>query len=201
MTRRIRAPDAPEIKLMSSDSPPFPPLGGSLLLAGTELLEPTFRRTVVLIAQHSLEEGALGYILNRPIHKRVQDLLPSEEFTGIGDLGVYFGGPVGKDHLTFAAISWDAHAQMLVCRTHLSAAQAKALRLEGCDVRGFIGYSGWAPGQLEGELEAQAWEVQRPTSASILDNAFSEDLWSQLIRQISPLHRIAADMPDDLSLN
>jgi putative transcriptional regulator len=155
---------------------------------------------VVLISQHSKDEGALGYILNRPVHKRVQDLLPSEEFSGIGDVGVYFGGPVGKDHLTFAAISWDAGTRSLACRTHLSAAQAKALRLEGCEVRGFIGYSGWAPSQLEGELAAQAWEVQRPDSGAILEET-SEDLWSRLIRQVSPLHRIAADMPDDLSLN
>ncbi len=185
---------------MSPDPQPVPPLSGHLLLAGPELLEPTFRRTVVLISQHSKDEGALGYILNRPVHKRVQDLLPSEEFSGIGDVGVYFGGPVGKDHLTFAAISWDAGTRSLACRTHLSAAQAKALRLEGCEVRGFIGYSGWAPSQLEGELAAQAWEVQRPDSGAILEET-SEDLWSRLIRQVSPLHRIAADMPDDLSLN
>ncbi|MEQ1842071.1 MAG: YqgE/AlgH family protein, partial [Verrucomicrobiales bacterium] len=113
----------------------------------------------------------------------------------------YFGGPVGKEHLTFAAISWDAGTHSLTCRTHLSATQANVLRTEGCDVRGFIGYSGWAPGQLEGELAAQAWEVHRPDSGEILEGASSEDLWSRLIRQVSPLHRIAADMPDDLSLN
>jgi len=186
---------------MSPDSQPAPLLCGHLLLAGPELLEPTFRRTVVLISQHSPGDGALGYILNRPVHKRVQDLLSSEDFAGIGDMEVYFGGPVGQEHLTFAAISWDRGTRSLICRTHLSAAQAKVLRAEGCDVRGFIGYSGWSPGQLEGELAAQAWEVQRPDSEEILEGASSEDLWSRLIRQVSPLHRIAADMPDDLSLN
>jgi putative transcriptional regulator len=186
---------------MSPDSQPAPPLCGHLLLAGPELLESTFRRTVVLIAQHSLEDGALGYILNRPLHKRVLDVLPSEELSGIGDLEIYFGGPVGREHLTFAAIHWDPVKQLVACQSHLSAAQAKTMRSQGSDVRGFIGYSGWAPGQLEGELAAQAWEVQRPDSMNFLDANTAEDLWSRLIRTYSPLHRIAADMPDDLSLN
>jgi putative transcriptional regulator len=185
---------------MSSDSQPVQPLGGLLLLAGPELLESTFRRTVILVSQHSTEEGALGYILNRPVHKQVRDLLPSEEFSAIGDVAVYFGGPVAQDHLTFASICWDAEAHSLTCRTHLSAAQAKAMRLEGFEIRGFIGYSGWAPGQLETELAAQAWEVQRPSSGEVLEHS-PEGLWPRLIRELSPLHQIAADMPDDLSLN
>jgi putative transcriptional regulator len=186
---------------MSPDSQPAPELAGHLLLAGPELLEATFRRTVVLLAQHSLDEGAMGYILNRPVHKRIRDVLPAEELSAIGDLEIYFGGPVGQEHLTFAAITWDPSRATLVCHSHLSAEQAEAYRSEGCDVRGFIGYSGWSPGQLEGELEAQAWEVHRPESPGILDPGTSEDLWSRLIRDLSPLHRIAADMPDDLSLN
>lgn len=186
---------------MSPDSQPAPLLGGHLLLAGPELLETAFRRTVVLIAQHSLEDGAIGYILNRPAHKRVRDLLPAEQFSGIGDLEIYFGGPVGHEHLTFAALSWDPIQRVILCQANLSDVQAKEIRAGGGDVRGFIGYSGWAPGQIEGELAAQAWEIQRLESAELLVPGAAEELWSRLIREYSPIHRIAADMPDDLSLN
>jgi putative transcriptional regulator len=185
---------------MSVDPPTHQPLGGLLLLAGLELLESTFKRTVVLITRHEKDEGAVGYILNRPLDKRVGDLLPAAEFSGLGDVPAFFGGPVSNDHLTFAAIFWDAAAGAMVGRTNLSAAEAHAMHLEGYEVRGFVGYSGWSPGQLEGELAAGAWEVQRPASDDLLRLPPGQ-LWPHLIRGLSPIHRIAADMPDDLSLN
>jgi putative transcriptional regulator len=181
--------------------PVGPSLAGRLLVAGPELLEPTFRRTVVLLAQHDPDQGALGFILNRPIGKRVGDLLPTDPLPALDDVGVYFGGPVGQQHLTFAAFRWDTGRRVLEFRTHLSADEAGAMRAEGREVRGFVGYSGWSPGQLEGELEARAWEVQRPSGPEIVDPASCPGIWARLIGGISPWHRIAADAPDDLSLN
>jgi len=186
-----------------SDSlfPAAPSLAGQLLLAGPELTEPTFRRTVIFLAQHSLDQGALGFILNRPSGKHVGSLLSADPIPALADVAVYFGGPVGQQHLTFAALRWDTGRQALEVRTHLSAEEAEALRAEGQEVRGFIGYAGWSPGQLEGELEARAWEVQRPSGPEIADPAETPGLWSRLLGGISPWHRIAADAPDDLSLN
>ena len=70
-------------------------LRGQLLIASPALIDPNFRRTVVLIAEHT-GEGAMGLVLNRPSESR----WPSR--SGLAELvehgaPVYFGGPVPRD--------------------------------------------------------------------------------------------------------
>ena len=68
-------------------------LRGKLLIAAPSLLDPNFKRTVVLIAQHN-EEGAMGLVLNRPSDTTVLDAVPP--LAGLVDEGdqVWAGGPV-----------------------------------------------------------------------------------------------------------
>src|SRR3954452_129054 len=69
------------------------PLRGSLLIAAPQLLDPNFRRTVVLVADHD-EEGAMGVILNRPSGMTVADAAPElEPFIG-AEAPIFAGGPV-----------------------------------------------------------------------------------------------------------
>ncbi len=178
-----------------------PLLSGHLLLAAPDLLEPTFRRTVLLITNHGADEGALGYVMNRPLGKTVVDLLPEADFPLLADVPVYLGGPVSQEHLTFASLAWDSKSRRLRYQTHLSAVEAQQLKQEGVVVRAFVGYSGWAEGQLERELEESAWIVKPPVPDLLVGGKTGEEIWGKLIRDVSPLHRLAADMPDDLSLN
>src|SRR5690348_3994874 len=68
-------------------------LRGKLLIAAPSLLDPNFRRTVVLIAQHT-EEGAMGLVLNRPSETTVAEAVPQlGELTG-DEATVWGGGPV-----------------------------------------------------------------------------------------------------------
>src|SRR3954469_23799287 len=68
-------------------------LRGSLLIAAPQLLDPNFRRTVVLVAEHS-EEGAMGVILNRPSGMTVSDAAPDLEPLGGAEAPIFAGGPV-----------------------------------------------------------------------------------------------------------
>src|SRR6056297_2150358 len=63
---------------MPSEDPVKDSLKGSLLLADPGLKEPTFFQSVLLLTEHSDENGALGYILNRPLGRNVGDLLSEE---------------------------------------------------------------------------------------------------------------------------
>ncbi len=176
-------------------------LSGNLLLAAPQLLEPTFRRTVLLITNHSQDEGALGYVLNRPLHKQVEELLPNCPFAELAEVPVFVGGPVSQEHLTFSSLSWDGFTQTLNYQTHLSTQDAARARKEGFCVRAFVGYSGWSDGQLENEIQEHAWVCARPHEV-VMDLArLNQELWGDLIREVSPEHRLAADMPDDPSLN
>ena len=68
-------------------------LGGSLLIAGSSLFDPNFRRTVVLMGHHD-DEGAVGVVLNRPTEHAVADAAPPlAELVPPGER-LYVGGPV-----------------------------------------------------------------------------------------------------------
>lgn len=185
-------------------------LQGSLILADPSLREPTFFQSVLLLTEHSSENGALGYILNRPLGKLVGDLLgrdvlSDEQRSHLEGVPVFLGGPVNTEHLTFSALGWseglnsgdDARLQY---STHLSAAEATRYKIEGFHIRAYVGYSGWEEGQLEREMQEKSWIAHRADRGIIDDNNL-DDLWKSLLREHGPYYRFIADEPDDLSLN
>lgn len=180
-------------------------LQGSLILADPSLKEPTFFQSVLLLTEHSEEAGALGYILNRPIGRKVGDLLneetlPPEQRDLLGEVPVFLGGPVNTEHLTFSALGWSEEDELLQFSTHLSAAEAVMHQMEGFHIRAFVGYAGWSEGQLEGELKQKAWITHKPEK-EVIDLSHVEDLWKLLLRDLSPWHKLVADEPDNLGLN
>ncbi|MDF1850183.1 MAG: YqgE/AlgH family protein [Verrucomicrobiales bacterium] len=180
-------------------------LQGNLILADPSLKEPTFFQSVLLLTEHNEESGALGYILNRPIGKKVGDLLsaeslPVEQYENLSEVPVFLGGPVNTEHLTFSALGWSEQDESLQYSTHLSAAEAVMHQMEGFHIRAFVGYSGWSEGQLEGELERNSWITHKP-EREIIDVSQVEDLWKDLLRELSPWYKLIADEPDNLGLN
>ena len=175
-------------------------LRGNIILADPRLKEPTFHQSVLLLTEHSEEHGALGYILNRPIGKTVGDLLPDPDFVELEEVPVFMGGPVGTEHLTFSAIAWSDYGDALQFVTHLSAQEAIMHQLEGFSIRAFVGYSGWSEGQLENELEQDAW-ITRKAEKRIVELKGMDTLWKEMLRDMSPWHQIIADEPEDLGLN
>jgi len=180
-------------------------LKGQLLLAAPALREPTFFQSVLLLTEHSLEQGAHGYILNRPIGRTVGDLLseetfPGEQFAELADTPVFMGGPVSTEHLTFAALGWSDYDGKLQYSTHLSAQEALMHQMEGYRIRAFVGYSGWSGGQLEDELERDSW-ITHDAEPQVIEVSGVDRLWKDMLREISPFYRLVADEPDNLGLN
>jgi putative transcriptional regulator len=67
-------------------------------------------------------------------------------------------------------------------------------------LRVYAGYAGWGPGQLEGELEEEAWF----TEPALPGDVFTDDpgaLWSRVLDRKGGTYRLLARMPDDPSLN
>lgn len=185
---------------MNFDDPEQVSLEGRLILADPSLREPTFCRSVLLLTNHTVEEGAHGYILNRPLGKSVGELLPDDEFSTLSNVPVFMGGPVSSEQMTFSSIQWKPKEDRLDYEIHLSAKEATQRLLEGFTVRAFIGYAGWSEGQLESELKQRAWITHKP-EASVLETDGLESLWGDLLRKMSPWHRLLADSPEDPSLN
>jgi Putative transcriptional regulator len=180
------------------DSPIF--LNGQLLLADPSLRDGIFNRSVILLAEHSPQDGAVGLILNHPTGHVVGELIKDEHFNALRHLPVYDGGPVDRDQLTFSALWWNHH-HGLRWALRISAEDAiKHSQQSGTLVRAFIGYSGWSSGQLETELRRNAWIATRPLP-DLLGHDHDRTLWKDLLRPLSPFHRLLAEAPEDPFLN
>lgn len=178
-------------------------LRGHLLVAGPALDDPNFRRTVVLIGEHN-DEGAMGVVLNRVSPVTVEDAVPPiAPLTSTGDL-VYIGGPVQPQAVVVLADFVDPErAEALVVETVGflpgevdDVSEIGDLR----SIRVFAGYAGWAPGQLEGELEEGSWVVL-PAQASDVFTTDPDGLWSKVLRREGGGLSVLAMLPDDPRVN
>lgn len=173
---------------------------GSLLLASPALRDPNFFHTVLLLAAHNTEDGAIGYILNRPLDRKVSDLLEDKDLGPLGEVPVFLGGPVGTNKLSFAALDWSSKKRALQVQTHLSTEQAIKELAKGRVVRGFVGYSGWSEGQLENEMEQHSWIACKPTP-SVVSSPEPGELWNTILAHLGPYYGLLSRMPADPSLN
>ena len=172
-------------------------LRGQLLVAAPILSDPNFRRTVVLVAEHG-EEGAMGLVLNRPTTTAVGDAVPElAPIAGEGER-VFVGGPVSTGSvLAVAELDDPADASDLLFGAVGFVQEPDVPVQRG---RIFLGYAGWAAGQLESELEEESWLVL-PAEP---DDLFSDDpdgLWSAVLRRQGGPYALLSLMPPDPSLN
>ncbi len=177
-------------------------LTGKLLIASPVLADPNFRRTVVLITEHG-DDGAMGIVLNRPAETEVAEILPELAEIAAAE-PIFVGGPVQPDALVVLGefSEPDKAAWIVVADVGLVSAATGLDELPAALRRGrvYAGFSGWGPGQLEGELEEEAWIVEPPLPAEL----FPEDpanLWSEVLERKGGQYALVARMPEDPSLN
>lgn len=176
---------------------------GRLLLAAPALVDPNFQRAVVLMLEHSAD-GALGLVLNRPtplvsreaLPAPLADLMPDDE-------RVFEGGPVQPEAVILlgdfedpAGAATLAFGSVGIVNPDAAAGGSTALRA----VRAFGGYAGWAGGQLEREVEEEAWVDASPEVADVFTDDH-EGLWARVMDRKGGSWRLIARMPEDPSRN
>ena len=175
-------------------------LRGSLLIAAPQLLDPNFRRTVVLIADHG-DEGAMGVILNRPSGMTVADAAPDLEPLVGPAAPIFAGGPVQPTSGVVLAEVAEAGEPVFGDVVLVPGIGELADVIDGAgSVRVFAGYAGWGPGQLDGELEREDW-ILEPAQASDVFNDDPDELWGAVLERKGGQYALLARMPDDPSLN
>ncbi len=178
-------------------------LQGRLLVATPSLGDPNFSRTVVLIAEHG-PEGAMGLVLNRPLGVSVADAVPILSDFVPDDESVHAGGPVQPEAVMAlgdfvdgnraAAIAFDS-VGFLPADADETLDPTALLR-----TRVFAGYAGWGPGQLEGEIDEEAW-LAVPARTDDCFTADPNGLWRDAIRRHGGEFAVFALEPDDPTLN
>jgi putative transcriptional regulator len=177
-------------------------LRGHLLIAGPGLVDPNFWRTVVLVGEHS-EEGALGVVLNRSSETSVEEAVPELALLAEGMGAVHVGGPVQPSAVVVLADFAepdDAESLVLDSVGFLSAEVEPESLGELRRARVYVGYAGWGPGQLDGELEEGSWIVE-PALPDDVFTADPEGLWSAVLRRKGGPFSVLASMPPDPSQN
>ena len=177
-------------------------LKGQLLVAGPSLLDPNFRRTVVLVGEHT-EEGALGVVLNRASEATVEDAVPELSPLIDDEELVHVGGPVQPSAIVVVADFADpeqAGALILGSVGFLPAEVDPDTLGELRRARVFAGYAGWGPGQLDEELDEGSWIVA-PARAEDVFTGDPEELWSNVLRRKGGPFEVLALMPPDPSAN
>lgn len=159
------------------------PVAPCLLLATPTLSDPNFHRTVVLVFHHD-PKGALGVVINRPSERRLKEVLKAAKLEAtdrsVHDLPVLSGGPVvaesgwvvfeGRDP---RKESFDIGDGLMVTGS-LDVFRRILQRPEAGRLLFTLGYAGWAPGQLDSEMEAGAWLPIAVDRKTLFDVPFDE---------------------------
>jgi len=177
---------------------------GRLLIANPFLQDPSFKRSVVLLTEHSAD-GSVGFILNHPVDIQLNDA--ARDFPALAST-LHYGGPVELDSLHFLhrlgdvlegaievceGVFWGGHVAMLKALIRRGGVQPN-------DIRFFVGYSGWSPGQLHEELTQKSWIVA-DTDAEIVFENNPDKLWQRVLRSMGQAHVMISNFPEDPSLN
>jgi putative transcriptional regulator len=177
-------------------------LRGQLLIASPALIDPNFRRGVVLVVAHD-EEGAVGLLLNRRTEAEVAEAVPELADLVDPDAVVSIGGPVQTEAVVVLA-EWDEVDEagaVVFDDVGLMGSEADSEQVAAVTrrVRVFAGYAGWGGGQLEAELDELSWVVE----AADVEDVFGDngDLWADVLRRKGGAFKLVATMPEDPSLN
>ena len=174
--------------------------GGRLLVSSPALVDPHFRRTVVLLTHHD-EEGAVGLVLSRPSALTIAEAVPDLGPLPFVDEIVYVGGPVEPEAVIVLAEYTDPQpADPIVGAVGFLSPSPEREPAELRRARVFAGYAGWGGGQLEGELNARDWIVVDAEP----DDVFARDpdvLWRAVVARQGGRYALLASMPFDPNLN
>ncbi len=180
------------------------PARGRVLISEPFLADEYFRRSIVLLAEYS-EEGALGFVLNKPVEMNISQLVKDFPVTGIP---VSVGGPVatntmhyihtlgdivpGSKHVT-GEVFWGGDYETLKAFVQKGIAGPDKVRF-------FIGYSGWEAGQLERELSENSWVITQLDTSDIM-SAYTPIAWKSILSSMGRKYKMWAGFPENPGMN
>lgn len=178
---------------------------GKILIAEPFMLDLHFKRSVVLLTDHHPDEGSIGFILNKSLKMSVNELITDfPEF----EAKVYYGGPVATDTIHYIhnvgeilddsrevsqGIFWGGDYDKLKFLIENGLVKPENIRF-------YIGYSGWSPGQLVEELKTGSW-VMDFGHANYVFKSKDDILWGKALENKGSNYRVIGQIPDSNNLN
>ena len=181
------------------------PASGILLIAEPFLKDPNFMRSVILLCRHEETEGSFGFVLNKLLHQKLEEIIP--ELSGF-DLPIYEGGPVQINTLHYIhqypnllpesvkiteEVYWGGDFETLKTLMQSDLIDISKIRF-------FLGYSGWDSAQLAAEIEEKSW-ITLPANQTLIFNTAPEDIWKASLLHLGGKYEIMIHFPTDPQLN
>ena len=158
-------------------------LTNQFLIAMPSLQDPNFHRTVTYLCAHN-DEGAMGIVINRPLDLRLGEVLDHMSIEvvndGVNQMTVLQGGPVQRERgfvIHEPLGQWDA---VLAVGDRIGVATSRDILAAVAQGDGpsraivALGYAGWGAGQLEREVQQNAWLSGPADSSIIFDLPYEE---------------------------
>jgi putative transcriptional regulator len=165
-------------------------LAPAFLVAMDQLWDPNFRGSVVLMIHHD-EQGGVGLVVNRSTDLPMSSLCETFGLTWRGEpeMRVDWGGPVQPELGWMLLGEGSAEVPEVeavtdgIRFTRSNEVLREVVANPPRQLRMFLGYAGWGPGQLERELAQGAWLVA-PVSPRLVFEAAKESLWDEVVRSL-----------------
>jgi putative transcriptional regulator len=178
---------------------------GQLLISEPSIIgDVSFTRAVILLADYS-DQGAVGFILNKPLTYTIQDLIPEIE----ASFTVFNGGPVEQDNLYFIhniphlisdsieisdGIYWGGDFETTKFLINNG-------QIGKDNIRFFLGYTGWETQQLESELKGKSWAISVNDYENNIIGKSTTNFWKEKIMELGGDYLIWSNAPEDPILN
>lgn len=177
---------------------------GTVLISEPFLDDDYFKRSVILLCEHN-EEGTFGFVLNNYIDIALTDLI--EDLPAF-DTRISIGGPVNSDNLFYLhTLGENIPGSIEVFDGIYMGGSFEVLQvalesgtLQRDQVRFFVGYSGWSPGQLDDEISRNSWFVGK-AKADDLMNPDIENLWQKVLQDMGSNFSLIAGYPENPNMN
>jgi len=167
------------------------------------IAHPAFRdleyRQTVLVAAPAPNGGHVGVILNRPTRRSLGSLFPEHEPSKKVVEPVFYGGPFSRGALVALVRADEAPGagSVLLMKNLYLAFRANTIdhviETTPNEARYFVGYVGWRPGELRGEIDRGLWTVAN-ADLDLIFRKDTEGLWEELLQQSKRI-RAAPDLP------
>ena len=182
--------EASSIPLLSAQM--TSPSKGVFLVADPKIVDPTFKKTIVLLLQYG-EEGTVGLIINRPTSVPLSKILPEVDVQRQPVGTLYDGGPVDRKTLTLLYRSRlsPSGAHPIFADVYASQAArvlAEQLRISGAKqgFRLYAGYAGWGAGQLRREMKRGDWHLVKANAVSLYERP-AKRIWQEMFNRSQEL--------------
>ncbi len=180
------------------------PQKGRILISEPFLLDNYFKRSIVLITEHS-EEGTVGFVLNKPVNMKVNEIMT--DFPPVNAF-VSLGGPVQTNTLHYIHTMGDIiPGSIKVIENIYWGGDFDVIRrllesgsLNNENIRFFLGYSGWQSNQLEDELSNNAWVVADIAPEEIM-TPMNKFFWNKALNKLGKKFQMWANFPENPQMN